>query len=54
MKLQWNRVFFSGVRFVYVNGKISFLPKLDYIFFVRREMLKQNSNKTSTLKIIYI
>ena len=34
--------------FVYVNGKISFLPKLDYIFFMRLEMLKPNSNKTST------
>ena len=36
--------------FVYVNGKISFLPKLDYIFFMRLEMLKPNSNKTSTFK----
>ena len=36
--------------FVYVNGKISFLPKLDYIFFMRLEMLKPNSNKTSIFK----
>ena len=51
MKLHWNRVFFLVLDlFVYVNGKISFLPKLDYIFFMRLEMLKPNSNKTSTFK----